>query len=81
VSVPERRTGDERRVEPRPALGRRESDAAAAFVRELTAIRCSGCGKIICKTTVDAVRAGQVIEIKCGCNQRNYLIGSIDAVA
>lgn len=56
--------------------GRRAADV---FTRELTAIRCSACGKIICKTTTDAVRSGQVIEIKCGCNQRNYLMGAIDA--
>lgn len=73
----ERRTSDDdRRGDVRENPGRRAADV---FTRELTAVRCSKCGKIICKTTLDAVRSNQVIEIKCGCNQRNYLMGAIDA--
>lgn len=56
-----------------------KTEAATAFVRELTTIRCAQCGRTVCKATKDAVRAGEVIEIKCSrCNQRNYLMGAID---
>lgn len=55
------------------------SPAATAFTRDLVTIRCSGCTKIICKITREAVRAGGLVEIKCAaCNQQNYLLGRLD---
>ena len=62
-----------------PAVVLKWSEASRTFTRELAAVRCSGCGRIICKRSdADAIRPGQMIEIKCGCNQMNYLMGTID---
>lgn len=61
-----------------PSESDKPARAAEAFMQDLRVVRCSGCGKIICKSTREAVRTGQVIEIKCGCNQLNYLMGRFD---
>ena len=38
-------------------------------------VRCQRCKKLLCKATDAPVKSGGQIEIKCGCNALNYLIG------
>lgn len=41
--------------------------------------RCRSCTRLLCKNTRDALRPGQMIEIKCGhCNTVNFLMGRPD---
>ena len=50
--------------------------------RRLEATRCHSCKKLLCESTRDAIRPGQVVAIKCGrCNAMNYLMGPTDVDA
>ena len=64
-------------IQAKPGIEPRDP-ASARVSRELAVVRCSRCSKIICKRTSNALRAGEVVEIKCGCNELNYLMGGID---
>ena len=63
------------------AAERRDGDTSPpAAERQVRATwedtRCRSCARLLCKNTRDALRAGQMIEIKCGaCNTTNYLVG------
>lgn len=38
--------------------------------------RCRQCARLLCKNTREALRPGQLIEIKCAsCNVMNFLVG------
>lgn len=74
----EQRSADDRREEPRvPVSGRRAADCSQA--KKLEATECHSCGKLLCENTRNAIRAGQIVAIKCGrCNAMNYLMGASD---
>lgn len=64
----ERRSGTDRRTEPRATPGRRSSDWIAR--------RCMACGKTICKMSIrDALKPGETLEIICTCNEVNRIAG------
>lgn len=60
----------------------RQAEAAGRHAvpdRLFRATQCHHCQKIICETTEEAVRPGQVIAIKCSrCKSMNYLMGRAD---
>jgi phage FluMu protein Com len=42
-------------------------------------MRCRSCTRLLCKNTRNALRPGQMIEIKCSaCNAVNFLMGRPD---
>jgi phage FluMu protein Com len=65
-----------------PVVVERRTDEPApppAMLPKLEETRCRQCSRLLCKTTREAVRPGQMIEIKCNsCNTLNFLVGRPD---
>jgi len=44
-------------------------------LKQLEAVRCQGCNRLLFRIDADALRPGKVIEQKCKCDVMNYRIG------
>jgi phage FluMu protein Com len=45
-------------------------------LRQLEAMRCNGCGRMLLRIDAEALKPGKVVEVKCGkCDFMNYRIG------
>lgn len=44
-------------------------------LKALIPLRCAGCGRMLLKMDVSALKPHKAIEVKCKCDYMNYLIG------
>lgn len=45
-------------------------------IKQLSAVRCTACNRLLFRIDLDALRPGKVVEMKCKCDAMNYQIGA-----